>query len=69
MSKKKTKISIQEVVDLNARLRAINRLSLEDIIWTLNGKPIPIDKKTIEEWDFTGLSNADFIISGAYKSA
>ena len=63
----KAEIAIEDIHALMQNRRAINRLPLEDIIWTENGKPIHIDKKIIEDWDLTGLTNIDFIDSGRYK--
>lgn len=60
------KITIEEVFELQKRRQRINKLPLEKIIWRKNGKPIVISKEIIEHWEFTGLNNIDFIISGAY---
>jgi hypothetical protein len=64
---KKVEIAIEDVYDLMQKRQAINKLPLEDIIWTEKGKPIPIDKKVRDDWDFTGLNNIDFISSGRYR--
>ena len=45
----------------------INREKLEDIIFFENGMKLEIPKKVIENFEFTGLNNIDFIWSEFYK--
>ena len=63
----KFEIAIEDVRAMQLRREEINRLPLEEIIWTEGGVPVSIDKKTIEDWRFVGLNNIDFITSGEYK--
>jgi hypothetical protein len=58
-----TRIAIEEVLAITKRRQEINKIPLRHIIWTKDETPIDIDRKTIEDWDFTGLSNIDFITS------
>ena len=65
----KIPIMVEEVFALQKRRKEINKLPLRKIIWTKNKKPIVISKETIENWELTGLSNIDFIISGEFTAA
>lgn len=68
MEKKKVVIRIEEVVRLQSRRRRINQYNLHDILWTKNGKQIQFPKDVLDDWDFTGLTNIDFIMAyGAKK--
>ena len=61
-------IAIEEVQQLQDRRREINRPLLKDITWTKNGKPLKFPKEVIQEFEFTGLNNIDFIDGELYKS-
>jgi len=45
----------------------INRANLHDIKFYKNGKRLNINPKVLEKFEFTGLSNIDFISSGFYE--
>lgn len=57
----KIQISVEEVAALIQRRKEINIIPLENIEWTLNGVPIDIDPKEIEDFKFIGLSNVTFV--------
>ncbi len=52
---------------IKKELREINKVELSEIIWTKDGKVLSIPKKTIDDFEFIGLSNIDFITSGYYR--
>ena len=60
------KISIEYIKYLKSELRKINLMKLEEIEFTENGEVIDIPKINIREFNFSGLSNVDFITGGAY---
>ncbi len=64
-----TVIVIEELMaDVEKRAR-INNLNLEDIVWLENGKVVDVALDALESWELIGLSNIDFITSGAYLKA
>jgi hypothetical protein len=63
---KKIKVEVSEIMYLAGRMATINKLDLDDIEFTVEGKPVEIDPKTLEDFKFTGLNNTDFILSNAY---
>lgn len=66
--KKDNKIYISEIKYLYDRLLYLNSLDLENAqIIDEDGCELSIDKKIIEEFKYTGLSNKDFIITNFYK--
>jgi len=44
----------------------INRMDIHDMTLREKGKVIKVPLEILEEWDFTGLSNVDFITSREY---
>ena len=60
------KIDINEVKALKSRLREINKLEFRDIVWVDGDKELEIPKQFSDDWEFTGLNNADFIYTGFY---
>lgn len=69
MAKKKVKcsVSVEEVKAIAYRRDAINSIPLSKLEIYENGKKVKITKETRQAWDYTGLSNIDFITSGSYK--
>lgn len=59
-------VSIEYIKYLKSELRKINLMKLEDIQFTENGEIIDIPKINIDEFNYCGLSNVDFITGGAY---
>jgi hypothetical protein len=41
----------------------MNRPELKDLEFINDGKICPIPNKVLEDWEFTGLSNVDFILN------
>jgi len=62
----KTEVAIEEVIELWEGRQRINRLDIEDIIWTKDGKPLSIPLEVVREFELTGLNNNDFILTGYY---
>jgi len=60
-------INIEYIKFLKDEMHKINVLDLNDIDFHKDGISIEISKETKEEFEFTGLSNMDFITSGYYK--
>ena len=56
-------IAIEYVQWLMEEKSKINRVPLEDLEIFENGMKLNIPKKVIDDFDFTGLSNVDFILS------
>jgi len=60
----KTKISIEDVYEIDEEMREINQIPLDEIEWTFNGEVVDVDSQIVSEFEFTGLTNMDFILSG-----
>lgn len=56
-------VDIEEVRQAQDVLGTVNRLDLSDIVFEYDGQQISPAKEVIDEWDFTGLNNVDFIDS------
>ena len=61
-------VSIEVIKRMQKERERINGANLKDIEWLKDGEPIEIDHKLIEQFEFTGLSNIDFITSGFYET-
>jgi len=57
------KIAIEYVEWLMEEKSKINRVALGDLEIFENGMKLDIPQKVIDDFDFTGLSNVDFILS------
>lgn len=57
------KIAIEYVEWLIEEKSKINRVPLKDLELFENGMKLDIPKKVIDDFDYTGLSNVDFILS------
>ena len=62
------KIKIEEIISLKKRLNEINSYKLNEIDFIdFDGNKIDVNPEYISEFEFTGLSNVDFIITDFYK--
>ena len=61
------KIAIEYIEWLASERQKINKTPLDEIEFFKNGMKVDISKKMIEDFEFTGLNNIDFITSGFYK--
>ena len=61
------KIHIEQIKIMQKRQTEINKLNIEDIQFFENGKQLIISPDLIEEFEYTGLNNLDFINTGFYK--
>ena len=61
------KIAIEYIRWLQDERVKINKAKLEEIEFYEKGMVVDASTKTIEEFNFTGLNNVDFILSGFYK--
>lgn len=64
----KTTIAIEEIQELQKRRLEINKLDINDIVFTEKGQPLVVNEKILEDFKFTGLNNTDFITSEFYKA-
>ena len=60
-------IDISYVLHLRKELMKINKLDLTDINWVDKGRPVEVDPKVVEEFQFLGLNNTDFIAGQFYR--
>ena len=67
MSNGKTVIAIEDVERLWDKIRDINEVPFDDIVWTLDGKEFDIHPTFFRFWMQGGHDNMTFITSGAYK--
>ena len=58
------KVNINTISQMKKYLARINQIPLENIVfYTKDNKIISLSQSEIDDWDFTGLSNVDFIIN------
>jgi len=62
------KVTIEYVSWLMEEKSKINRVPLKDLEIFENGMKLDIPRKVIDDFDFTGLSNVDFILSDFRES-
>lgn len=62
-----TRVDVEEVRALKARLAEINSHDFDDIEWFENNKLLVVDPVIASTWHFIGMTNADFITSDYYK--
>ena len=62
----KTEVSVEFIMWITAERSKINKMSLDDIVFTGFGDPIDIPQELIDEFQMTGLSNIDFITTRFY---
>lgn len=55
------RVKIEKVLDLLRQIEEINKYPLDQIEWIYNNESVKVNKKEIEDWKFTGLSNVSFI--------
>lgn len=56
-------VRLEDVVEHVKFARKVESVPLKDIVFTLGGEPVDVDKTEIEEFEFTGLSNMLFVQS------
>ena len=61
------KVAIEYINWLTEERAKVNRTDLKAIEFFENGMKVDISDKGIEDFEFTGLNNIDFITSGTYK--
>ena len=62
-------VDINEFKALHDKLKEIEKHDLEDILFIEDGKVVAIPFESIDQFRFTGLNNADFILSDFHKAA
>ena len=55
------KVEIEKVIEMLIHRKEINKVDLSEIEFYRRGKKIGIKKSIIDDWNFTGLHNLDFI--------
>jgi len=60
-------IDIDWVRYLTEERAKINALDLRSVKFVQRGELIEVDRKVVERFELTGLSNIDFITSGRYN--
>jgi len=61
------KVNVEAVNRIQRERARINRIALKNLELYEDGKRIKITKKTIDDWNFTGLSVIDFILFKGWK--
>ena len=68
-TEERLRIDIEEVKRFLEWRRILNRTPLRNIDFYEDGKLVEYSETLIEEFDYTGLSNLDFVATEFYKSA
>jgi hypothetical protein len=55
------RIDIEDVFKLQEQRAEINKGMVSEKEFYKNGKKVDIPKAELDEWDFTGLNNSDFV--------
>ena len=63
----KTIVREEDIERIQEERSAINRLKLEDIVFTRDGVPVEYTAEEIQEWRYSGLNNMDFILCGPFR--
>jgi hypothetical protein len=61
------RVDVEYVRKLQEERMKINRMNFKDIEWYENGKKVEVSPQIIDDFEFTGLNNTDFITSEVYK--
>lgn len=64
---KNQKVNIERIRLLKAELAEINKAPLDKIDFYEDGVLLKINNKIIQDFQFTGLANIDFIMTDFYK--
>ena len=56
-------IDFEDSLKAMAEINKLNKKKLSECKFTYFGKVVPIPKEDIEEWEFTGLNNSDFVMN------
>lgn len=60
------RIDIEQVKKMIAERKYLNSLPFREIEWYENDKKLEFEKDFLDDWEFTGLNNIDFISTHAY---
>ena len=58
------KIAVEYIKWLQAERERINKVPLDEIQFFRNGILVDVDRRGLEDFQFTGLNNIDFITTG-----
>lgn len=67
MKNKKQFVSIKDVRELVARIRAIREIDIKNAVFIYRGKIVRISKKTADDWDFCGLGLDYFVMNHRWR--
>ena len=59
-------VNIEDVKRIAEERAKINRLQFDKIVWFENGVSLEIPQEVLDNWEFIGLNNMDFITTGHY---
>jgi hypothetical protein len=63
------KVDLEEIELIMKMRKRINEVLLSEIEWYENGEKLDINKEEIEDFEFTGLNNIDFVTTGWLRKA
>lgn len=55
------RVNIEDVRRIRDERAKINKLDFRDIDWYENGQKVEFEQSTLDDFEFTGLCNIDFI--------
>lgn len=62
------RVNIEDVRDIEKARSKINRPDFKQIEWYEDGKKLDIDPKILDDYEYTGLNNMDFITSDFFRN-
>lgn len=60
-------VDIDWLLTVKQRLREVNSVHTEDIVWEKDGETVTFSKEDLVEWQFMGMNNTDIIEFMEYK--
>lgn len=61
-------IDLDEVDDLYKRRKRINDIKIADAVFVRSGKVVEVSQQARDDFEFTGLSTIDFVLSDFQKN-
>ena len=60
-------VDIDWLLTVKQRLREVNSVHIEDIVWEKDGETVTFSKEDLVKWQFMGMNNTDIIEFMEYK--